>query len=472
MRSSIRGATGAYRRTVVLGAASIALLLTGLGPATGAPIAPEQETAFSNGIAKATAQVAKIGPGVGSLELALGSGIAVSELKNQLAQSQAQSFDLGLIGTTLTAESCGGAAALTPDQLPQPTRVDNRKGTTRAETDEVPLAGSNLGAGRELAEATEAPSARAVATTLASAGDAFSLSGGQATAVTEVLDGAARQAHATVDVDLTIAGLVQLSGLRWDATHRTGSEPMATGTFDIGTATLAGVPIPLESLTQVESVINTALAQTGITIQFPRVERFETPTDLVRVTPLRVTLRDSPAGKATLGPGLNASRAQREQLFNELSAAVCQAAGALLVGDIGVSIASGTGFLVYEIGGAEAISGDFVVENPFGEAIAPVVGAPVAPAGGFASGPGTPALTPAAAPAAPGASTEGTQRAASIGPLEELCESVHPFSSRSCSEGALAPLGLIGLVATGAVAGLDWRHQRRRASKAAAGALA
>src|SRR5690606_27313247 len=116
MGRSIRGAALAYRRTAVVAAATCLLLLLGLGPATGQPAGGGSATAagqpapFSNGVAKATAQVAKVAPGVGSLELAIGSGTAVAELKNQLAQSQAQSFDLGLIGTTLTAEGCTGGS--------------------------------------------------------------------------------------------------------------------------------------------------------------------------------------------------------------------------------------------------------------------------------------------------------------------------------------------------------------------------
>src|SRR5687768_9100043 len=105
----IRWRRGAgYRRTVVVGAISVVLLVVGLRPAAGSPSAPAAPSAaaFSNGQAKATAVVNKIAPGVGNLELALGSGVAVSELKNDLAQSQAQALDLGLIGTTLTAEGC------------------------------------------------------------------------------------------------------------------------------------------------------------------------------------------------------------------------------------------------------------------------------------------------------------------------------------------------------------------------------
>jgi hypothetical protein len=201
----------------------------------------------------------------------------------------------------------------------------------------------------------------------------------------------------------------------------------------------------------------------------PRVERFKEPADLIRVTPLLITLRDSPAGKTALGPVLNASREQREELFVELSSAICEAAGALLVGDIGVSIASGTGFITYAIGGAEAISGEFISENPFGAAIAPPLSSVVPASGVVASSPSVASAAPAAPPAN-GSGAAGTKPVAKVGPLEELCQSVHPFDWPDCSKGAMAPLGMLGLLATTGVAALDWNHQRRRlaAAKAAA----
>ena len=455
------GAGAGYRRTAIVGALSAGVLLVGLGPAAGssAPPAGPGAPAPSNGQAKATAVVTKLAPGVGNLELALGSGIAVSELKNELAQAQAQSFDLGLIGTTLTAGGCRDAT-LGADDLPQPTRVDNRKGETSATSDEVPFAGESLGAGRELASATDAPSATAVATTAASAGPAVTIGAGRATAITEAIEGGERQAHATVELDLDLGGLVQLSNLRWEALHRTGKATVAEASFDVGTARLLGVPIPLESLAAVQSAVNGALAETGISITMPQVERFTKPTDLVRITPMLITLRDSNVGKTAIGPGLNASREQREQLFVQLSESICDAAGLLLVGDIGVSIASGTGFVTYAVGGAEAISGDFVSENPFGAAIAPPRTA-TPPAASS-----TPAVGSVPAPPTPAAPPSGTlgqrEPIAQVGPLEELCETVHPFAWPDCSEGAMAPLGLLGLAATTIVGALDWNHQRRR----------
>ena len=455
-----------HRRTAALGLVSASLLLFGLRPAAGAPApvpAPSARAAFSNGQAKATGIVTRMAPGVGNLELAIGSGIAVSEVKNDLAQAQAQAFDLGLIGTTLTAGTCR-EASITEDDLPQPTRVDNRQGSAAATADQAEVAGDSLGGGRMSVSATKVPSARAVATSAASDGAAVSVGGGRATAVTEVVDRAARQARATVELDLDLAGVVQLSNLRWDALHRTGKDPAAEATFDVGTARLLGAPVPIESLEALETAINTALELTGITVTFPRVERFTKPTDLIRITPMLITLRDSQAGKTAIGPGLNATREQRQQLFVDLSEAFCDAAGVLLVGDIAVSIASGTGFVTYAIGGAEAISGEFVVGDPFGDAIAPPGGPVQPPASGT-----PPVAAPVAPPAGPAAPTSGpsTQPVADVGPLEELCESVHPFEWPDCSEGAMGPLGLIGLVATAVVGGLDWRHQRRRVASSA-----
>ncbi|MGV3759951.1 MAG: hypothetical protein ACO1PW_10495, partial [Actinomycetota bacterium] len=320
----------AFRRTILVGSASGLAVLSGLAPASraaGAPAAPDQ-VPFSNGMAKATAVVVKVAPGVGSLELALGSGIAVSELRNQLAQAQAQSFDLGLIGTTLTAEGCGDAA-VTADQLPQPTRVDNRQGDTEATADEAPLGDSALGAGRELARATTTPSATAVATAAGSDAPRITIDGGQASATTEVVDGVARQARASTRLSLSIAGVLELEGLRWDARHRTGADPRAEAGFSIGSGTLGGIPLPLEDLAVAEDLINDALGPSGLSIDLPEVERFEEPNDLVRVTPLRISMRDSELGGAVLGPLLNASRAQRDQLFDELSSAICAAAGLL-----------------------------------------------------------------------------------------------------------------------------------------------
>ncbi len=175
----------------------------------------------------------------------------------------------------------------------------------------------------------------------------------------------------------------------------------------------------------------------------------------MRVTPLTITLKDSPVGKATVGPVLNLTREQREQMFDSIVAVYCKTASFLLVGDITVSVISGTGFMTAEIGGVEAASGDLINGNPFGEFTPLTTGrrngdrarrrdvrerAPVAgPAGGAAA----------------------VAKATDLGPLAAICESVHPTRHPLCSHGLGVPVGIAGVLATSGIAYLDWRRQRR-----------
>src|SRR3954453_15592776 len=116
---------GRWMRTATVGAASTLLLICTTMAAGGARAADT----FSNGRATAQSQVMRVAPGVGNLQLATTTGVAVSQVSNSLAQAQAQAIDLGLIGTAATAEGCDGSpGALTPDQLPKAVVVDNRKG--------------------------------------------------------------------------------------------------------------------------------------------------------------------------------------------------------------------------------------------------------------------------------------------------------------------------------------------------------
>src|SRR5690606_15094076 len=150
-------------------------------------------------------------------------------MKNNLTQAQAQSIDLGLIGMVLTAGSgCGSGASLTPDQLPQPTRVDNRGGPVKEESSEAPL-GDMGGGGPGLVEAQH-DSSSAVATTALGLIPGLKISGGQARTSTRVLEGGTREARAEVSLDIDLGGALVLSGLRWEAVHRTGAKPSATAT--------------------------------------------------------------------------------------------------------------------------------------------------------------------------------------------------------------------------------------------------
>jgi hypothetical protein len=425
---------------------------------------------FSNGTAMATAGVLRIAPGTGSLQLATTTGVSIARVANSLAEAQAQSIDLGLIGTSLTAEQCNGdAGALRQDQLPKPTGVDNRKGNANASSEELPLAASALGGGLEEAQADTIPAAHGSVSAITSQlGPVVGISGGRSDAFSRVDPGEAREAEATVSVDIDIAGIVQLRGAQWRAFHRTGAKPSTAGSFSVASSTAGGLPVPVDQLDPLEAALNTALAASGITVDLPSVVHITSPNDVVQVTPLRVTLKDSPVGKAALGPVLNLTRAQREQMFNAIVGSFCQAASLLLVGDVGLNVASGTGFLTVDVGGAQAASADLVIGNPFGadEPFAGLGGSSVLP-GGLTTGPtagvtpGSPGTPGSPAVAAPAGVAAPLAPIAEVGPLESFCESVSPADRPTCSLGGGIPLALLGIFATAGLAGIDWRHRRR-----------
>jgi hypothetical protein len=363
--------------------------------------------------------------------------------------AQAESLDFGLVGLVLSALD-----VIPSSELPTPLIVDNRGGNVARDETDKPVVGEQVAAGRKRAMATTAPASRAQADVASSVGSLLTISGGHADARTDTISPTTREARSSVSVDLDIAGLVQLSGLRWEARHRTGSEPASTGSFEIAHATVGGVAVPTDSTTALTDVINVALAPVGIAVRLPSVQRTSAATDLVRVTPLEVEMRDTPLGRAVLGPVLDLTRAQREQLFDEVNAAYGPAGIALLVADIMLSIAGGQGAVTARVGGAEASSGDLDLQDPFGDAGGADPGAPVV-------APGTP-IPPPAVPTTAQSPSRPVAAPATPVVTEARCVSVHEERPRGCSDGSLLPLGLAGLAGAVGVGGIDALRQRRR----------
>jgi hypothetical protein len=257
-----------------------------------------------------------------------------------------------------------------------------------------------------------------------------------------------------------------MNGLTWRALHRTGADPKVEGTFDIGTVADNSSPLGPSAVEPAEGPINDALAPLGLSVQLPTVVHITEPADVIRVTPMRIQLKDSPAGATVLSPILDATREQREQLVDQISQQFCQAAGALLVGDVAVTILAGAGFLTIDIGGVEATSADVVFEDPFGSFTSNVTPGNVSlPASGSALPRSVGGVVPPAPSSATGGvSTGGAQPAVATGPIEKACESVNPVDWPPCSHGAALPLGLLGLGVTGGMAAVDVLFQRRRAT--------
>ncbi|MDQ2648165.1 MAG: hypothetical protein M3Z03_01275 [Actinomycetota bacterium] len=437
---------------MAVGAISAGLLAASLGAARGQDEAPVE---FRNGQGKATAIALRIAPGVGGLQLSLAAGVSVAEYRNDFAQSQSEALDLGLVGSVLTApSSCTGRSILPAEVLPKPTRVDNRQGDAAASADAYPSGSTSLGVGRMEAAAKTLPFATARSTPAAlDLSPLIKVDPLVADAHTGVVDGITREARATVETSVTILGVLRLSNLRWDALHRTGTNPTAEASFDVGTTSLAGVPVPLETFGPVETVVNDLLATTGVSITFPKVERFTEPADVIRMTPLRIQLKESQLGTDLVSPILGLVRQQREELLDTIATSICELAGVALLADVGLSIVAGTGFLTIDIGGVEATTDDLEIGDPFGDdeppaTIPDAVIPPLPTTGGQFPTLPTTSVT--------------TKPVAEVGPLRDRCESIHAFRDTDCSEGALLAVGLIGLVATAGVGVLDWRYQRRK----------
>lgn len=454
----------AFLPTALVGAVCLALTTAAMFTGAGRALARDGQAgpgSFANGEAKSHAQVLAAAPGVGNIDFGVAAGTSTAEVVNDLAQAQSRTLDLGLIGSSLVGEKCDGSKGLDPNDLPSPLTVDNRDGDASKHANEVPDADSPLAGGRRDVSATKTPSADATVSAISAVlGPVATVSGGRAQAIARVVDHNAREAVATTSMDLTIAGVIDLQGLRWEASHRTGTGGAVNGGFSIEHGSVAGAPLPVDDLAAVQKLVNTALAPSGVTIEMPRVEKLAAPNNLVRVTPLRITLRDSPLGKATLGPGLNLTREQRSQLFDAIVGVYCRAAEFLLVGDISLSVASGTGFLVVELGGVEATSGDLDLHSPFQDLPA------LTPPGTALAKTSVGALTGPTAPGVPGAARSTPAAALPVastrdrGPVDRFCESVHPGGDR-CNVGLGVPVGLAGIALTCGVGYLDWWRRRR-----------
>jgi hypothetical protein len=355
---------------------------------------------------------------------------------------------------------------MSPEDLPQSLVVDNRHGATSATDDEAPSPIPGTSGGHKEVEATTTPSSRASVTFIdAAVPGLVTVNGGEAVSEAEVFPGAGREARSTVDMDVDLAGAIQMRGLHWSARHRTGGEDAAEGSFSVDALQVLGVPVPADDLEAAEAAVNQGLAAVGLRIEMPEVVRVnENGVDFIRVTPLKLVFADSPAGELLVRPALQASQDFRNELYAAAEQISCQAIGLLLVGEIGIGVLAGTGQLIVSLGGVEASSASVVVENLFGGSGGALVGpspavlAVGATGGGIGSAPAVGTAGPSAAPASPGAASRPI---AASGPFESICQNIHPNHKPSCSEGAAGVVGVIGLGATAAVGALDLRRRRR-----------
>jgi hypothetical protein len=449
------------------------------------------DTAFVSGNATASAQAISVAPTTGGLNYAISLGISISDYQNLEAQSLSQTIDLGAIGTALEAAGCdGGPPQLNPKDVPASVQAESVDGNQNLSKSITP-ASSPVGAGLESAVVTTQPSA--TSNTLVTnitvpggplmPGGLLSISGLTSSSHTSIDNGNTRTSTASSTIgSISLAGgIVQLGNLQWTATQQTGAATTATGTFDIGSLTVAGVKFNTSQLTSsstfnpqtVLTIINTALSPVGLNVQWPAMTTLQDGT--VEISPLSVGIDNNTLGQEVIGAQLGQTQTVRSALVDGLLGINCNFATPILVGDIGIGVLAGGGNLNLSLGGATAATNDLAEQSPFGSGSlsggpAPSVSTSTGNSGALGAIGGLTGSSSVGGVSTPGtAGTTGTTGSGSgnkesLGPISKTtaCVSLGASGGGCSGTNAAVPIGLASLGLVMALFVWDYPRQRRR----------
>jgi hypothetical protein len=407
----------------------------------------------------AIAQTTKVDPRAGGLSIGVTFGTSIAGHQNTVAQASSQAINLGVIGTTLAGEGCdGGDPTLAEEDQPQALQVDSRdEGAAEGKQE------TEQGAFDKRARATTAPYGEAITVTAPfGVAGVMEVGGGTARTFSGLVDGQ-REAHAFADVSgikfPVLAGLglgvVELSGLHWEAVNRSTGSTLVDGSFTIGSAKIAGQSIPTNDPTAALEQINAALAPIGIRIK-PPVER--EAGGVLFVDSMGISVVPNATRDALAGAVFDGIQPVRQSLFDALLEADCGNATFITVFDIVVGSITGAGAFNVNFGGVQASSGE-VAENGFdlgfGDGLSPTL-----PGGDVVTQPGLPTDVGGSGLTPPGTEPAGDGGGDDVdtGTEVEQAANVIPEGKRG---GALAGIGLGSLALLGAVAEGDRRKMRR-----------
>jgi hypothetical protein len=428
--------------SIVMTALLLGSFVTGASAAT----EPGQGTAI--------AQTQKIDPKAGGLSLGITFGQSLAGHQNLVAQASSQAINLGVIGSTIGSEGCDGSAPTYPsDQQPQALRIDSRD----PKADEGKTETEN-GAFTKEVKANGTPYGEASTTTAGySIAGVLSVGGGVSRTHSGVVDGV-REAQAVVEIDsLDLAGAVHLGGLRWEATYRSSGDAKVTGTFSIGSATIAGQAAPTNDPSATLDQANAALSVLGLKLVAPIARE---SGGVLFVSPLSVAVVPNAQRDAVAGAVIGGIQPIRKALVDALLEQSCTNASYITIFDLVVGSVTGAGEFALSLGGVQASSGE-IPKNGFslGEAQYSLGGG-----GGGASfdipggaTTGDSSFTGTAPNASSGSDDSGGDTGSSAKPIV-----TSPASALAGKRGGglavagLSSLGLIGVLAEG-----DRRKMRR-----------
>ena len=429
-----------HRVPKLIAAFSVTLILCTFVPGDAARGTSE---GFVTGSGTSYAQIVRVGPTAGQLSLAPVFGLSLANYVNTVGRGQATVADWAGIGVSERA---------LPDNTPivkaRSTDKDAEEGVTE-----------DLGAAQLYARATKAPSGEG----------RFRLSsfdvpgliearGSESNALSGV-KGRVRESIAITKIgSIDIAGgLVSLKGLRWESVQRTGNKETVAGKFTIEGASIGGVPLAFPAgtsdLKSVIDPINGALAQIGLSVSLPVVEKRAGQSE---VSPLSIDIENSPAGRQFLAPLLAQLQGPKQpviDLFSDLAEQLVAANDSvpnlkvgILLADLTIGILSGSSQLHLEFGGVSAFTEGEAFESPFG---------------GIDFDPPTNTVLPPKTVFTPG--TQGTAGTPGTTPADSGTFVAAPAQTKTIpgdKGGVAVAVGLIGLgVAIGLAIG-DWYRMR------------
>jgi hypothetical protein len=366
-RGRVRSTARAWRRTAYVGVAvSGAVLVTGLiAPGISSaqsPTSAESEP-FNNGIGQATARSIRINPVLGALSFGIGVGEALANHQNTVGTAEARTANLGVIGVTLAGEGCdGGDPTLPEDQQPIALRTDsNQPGSESG----ISNADHLIPGIQRTVQATRSPSAEADVNFPGVNIPGVIDIGPVNSQSTSGAFGDYRLATATVTVGhiSLFGGLIELDGLKWEAIHRTGTDPQATGSFTIAAAKgPLSIPLPTDAVLGLLDSINTITRPLGLEIRLPKFHLDDTgQKTLATVDPLAVAIVPSVIRDQLVGTLLSTDILGdqsildiKQQVTNALIAADCGNSTYVTVLDLLLTAVSPGGSFAIELGGVQA----------------------------------------------------------------------------------------------------------------------
>lgn len=454
-----------WRRTRWTAAAVVAAL--GITAATGpaASGAPKQTEAVPPGFGGAIAFGARVNPKFAELPLAITVGVSLASHQNTFASAESRAIDLGTIGTTLAGEGCdGGDATLAAEDQPQALRTDStQEGSADGftEQEDVPP-GTPI---TKFVRANPTPFGESI-TTAAPFGvpGVLEVAGIRVTSTSGMVDGQ-REARAISEVgEVVLGGVVRLAGLRWEAVHRSGSGEELRGTFTLGSASVAGTPIPTQDPVAAISQMNAVLNPIGLNIVPPASRTAPGAGGNIQfVDPIAIEVLPNAARDALTGGVLGGAQPVRENLFAAILEQTCSAATFITVFDVAVGSLTGAGSLALELGGVQAETRAIRFSSTLGGRPTLGGGSVALPGAGATHGTSTrTAAEPAGTRAAPVAAPVGPatpSQPSSAGTASDAAEPIADITNER--GGALAAVGATGLLLLLASAEGDRRKMRR-----------